>query len=79
MTDKEYKDEIIKRVMIVLQEIGVEIHDDKTKTKDEKLIDADVLLDTMHFLKDYDENVKVLDKYWREKRRRQHIEPDKDM
>ena len=34
------------------------------------------MLDTLHFLQDYDENVKVLNKYWVEKRRREKWNKD---
>ena len=77
MEDK-CKEEMIKQVMIKLQELGLKSSEDKTKSKKDKLTEADVLLDTMHFLKDYDENVKVLDKYWRAKRYKHKYELDID-
>lgn len=81
MADKvndEYKEDIIKLIMIELQKLGIDVQKDKSKSLDERTVKADVLLDTMHFLKDYDENVKVLDKYWRAKRRKQKYELDID-
>lgn len=72
--DEELKRQIIDKIHDTLQELGIEVQCSSVLTPREQLTQADVLLDTMHFLRDYDENVKVLNKYWLEKKWKQKFE-----
>lgn len=67
------KKEVIESIYKFLQEQG-EVLQGSEISPEEKATQLDVLLDTMHFLKDYDENVKVLNEYWIEKRQREKFE-----
>ena len=40
------------------------IRQNPRKTTDEKIVQVDVLFDTMKFLKDYEENIKILNQYY---------------
>jgi len=62
------KDVIIMKLQKLLQDIGQSVQDDDTLSTEHKLMQVDVILDTMKFLKDYDTNVEVLNKYWLDKR-----------
>ena len=73
MTKKEYEDEIIHKINNGVQKLGKELMDDKVTPAKDKTYQMDVLLDTMHFLSDYEENVKVLNDYWRNKRHQEKI------
>lgn len=70
-TDKSAKEQLIIRMFDMLKEQGMYVREDKTLTDKEKLEQADIILNIMKFLKDYDENIEVLDKYWREKHHRE--------
>ena len=61
--DKEFKKQIIDEVSELIMQKGKEIQDSDMPTM-EQLTKVDVLLDTVHFLSAYDENVKVLNRYW---------------
>ena len=65
--DREFRKQIIDEVSELIMQKGKEIQDSDMPTM-EQLTKVDVLLDTVHFLSDYDENVKVLNKYWLEKK-----------
>lgn len=45
------------------------VQEDKISSPESKLIQADVLLNTMKFLEQYVENTKVLNQYWLNKKR----------
>ena len=51
--------------------------DDSISTQD-KCIQMDVILDLMHFLNDYDENVQVLNRYIEQKRQREKWKDGKE-
>ena len=68
--DREFRKQIIGEVSELIMQKGKEIQDSDMPTT-EQLAKVDVLLDTVHFLSDYDENVKVLNKYWLEKKWKQ--------
>lgn len=66
------KQAIIDKIMDSIKDVGEQISTDKKLTLEDKLHQTDVLLDTMKFLKNYDENVKVLNDYhinnkWKER------------
>ena len=67
-TKKISRDTIIEKIDIALQEQGTDIRDNGELTPEEKLFQMDVILDVLHFLADYEENVEVLNKYWVNKR-----------
>lgn len=69
--DKTPKEETLLRLLNVLQGQGMYIKDSTYTTKQEKLEQMDVILNVMRFLKDYDENIDLLDKYWRQKHHEQ--------
>lgn len=75
-TDKSAKEQLIIRMFDMLKEQGMYVREDKTLTDKEKLEQADIILNVMKFLKDYDENIEVLDKYWREKHHREKFGTD---
>ena len=66
-TDKSAKEQLIIRMFNVLKGQGMYVREDTSLTDREKLEQADIILNMMKFLKDYDENIEVLDKYWKEK------------
>lgn len=72
--EKASKEQIIDRLFNMLQGQGMYVREDGTLSQEDKLIQADILLDTMKFLKDYDENVQVLNRYWLDKHRREKFE-----
>lgn len=65
--DKSAKEQLMTRMFNVLKGQGMYVREDIALTDKEKLEQADIILNIMKFLKDYDENIEVLDKYWREK------------
>lgn len=60
---KPYKQALIEEIQIKLADRLDIVMNKKELTTDEKTLCFDVLLDTIHFLKNYDENVKVLNKH----------------
>ena len=66
-TDKSAKEQLMTRMFNVLKGQGMYVREDTSLTNREKLEQADIILNMMKFLKDYDENIEVLDKYWKEK------------
>ena len=68
------RQKVIDEITRKLEEIGKQLQQDKGMNPQDKAVQVDVMLDTLHFLQDYDENVKVLNQYWMEKRRRQKFE-----
>ena len=68
------KQQIINRLFNVLQGQGMYIREDRTLSLNDKLEQMSILVDTMKFLKDYDENVKVLNKYWLDKHRKEKFD-----
>lgn len=62
------KQEYIEELLALLREQGENVRSNESnKTTLDMLERADVLLDLMKFLKDYEENVKVLNAYWLDK------------
>lgn len=68
MAKSESKEAVLQRLCNMLQGQGMFIREDTTMTSEEKLEQMDVVIDVLHFLNDYDENVKVLNEYWVKKR-----------
>lgn len=77
-TDKN-KDEHIKQQQKIImdklteaiRQFGEELQQDKTIASKDKATQLDILLDTLHFLDGYEENVPILNEYWIKKRRKQ--------
>lgn len=69
-TKEDYIDEIYKYI----KELGKELQEDQTIQVKDKIPQVDLFINIIKFLQDYDENVKVLDKYWREKNRKLKFE-----
>lgn len=69
--DKTAKEQIMTRMSNVLKGQAMFIREDNTITDVERLEQIDVILDLMKFLKDYDENIIVLNKYWQEKHKKE--------
>lgn len=62
------RQQYIEELLALLREQGEKVRSNKdNKTTLQMLERADVLLDLMKFLKDYEENVKVLNTYWLDK------------
>lgn len=76
--ENEAKEQIMKRLTNVLQGQGTIIREDTITSAEDKLTQMDVVLDVLHFLKDYDENVAVLNKYWLDKRHREKFGMERD-
>lgn len=74
MKNENERDIVIKRLENMLQGAGQYVRDDDTLTPEQQLVQVDVILDTMKFLQNYEENIKVLNKYWLEKRWKQKFE-----
>ena len=69
--DKTAKEQIMTRMSNVLKGQAMFIREDDTITDIERLQQIDVVLDLMKFLKDYDENIIVLNKHWQEKHKKE--------
>ena len=57
---KSPKDKIIDRMFNVIQGQAMIVREDRSISDKERLAQTDVLLNMMKFLKDYDDNVKIL-------------------
>lgn len=79
MTDenkKSPKQRIIHRLCNMIRGQSMYVKEDKTLNTKEMLEQADVLLNLMKFINNYDENIKVLDKYWKEKHHKSKFQQD---
>ena len=68
MTPKEV---IMSRITNVLKGQALYIKEDDSISTQDKCIQMDVILDLMHFLNDYDENVQILNKYIEKKKQKE--------
>lgn len=57
------KEEMINKISRALSKEIDFVRMNPNKTTDEKIQQIDVLNDTMHFLRDYDKNIKILQDY----------------
>ena len=69
--DKTAKERIMTRMSNVLKGQAMFIREDDTITDVERLEQINVVLDLMKFLKDYDENIIILNKHWQEKHKKE--------
>jgi len=63
MSLDERKKQMINKIILGLQAEGKFLEQDTTKTSEQKLLEMNVLVDTVRFLKDYEQNIKVLNTY----------------
>ena len=59
----EAKEEMINKISRALSKEIEFVRMNPNKTTDEKIQQIDILNDTMHFLRDYDKNIKILQDY----------------
>lgn len=57
------KNDIINDIISAMESEGEFIYNSKTLSSSEKLVKVDVVLDVIHYLKDYDRNNRILNKY----------------
>ena len=62
------KQKMIDEIFKLLQAQGEVLYNDTQASNVGIAEKLDVLIDTMHFLRDYDENVQVLNRYWLDKK-----------
>ena len=67
------KADMIERVKQDLITQGEQIHQDKVTPAGDRCLQMDIILDTMKFLDNYEENVAVLNKYYLEKREKERL------
>ena len=72
------KETIMSRMTNVLKGQAMYIKEDNSISIQDKCIQMDVILDLMHFLNDYDENVQVLNRYIEQKRQREKWKDGKE-
>ena len=66
------KQQYIEELLALLREQGETVKSNKNnKITLDMLERADVLLDLIKFLKDYDENIIILNKHWQEKHKKE--------
>lgn len=73
--DKD-KQTIIDEIVKMLQLKGVDLENEDIDLY-QKAMKLDVLIDTMKFLQNYDENTKVLNQYWLNKKRQEKFNGDR--
>ena len=64
---KPAKQIMIDKIVEAIKNFGEETRNDKDTSLKDKCIQVDVLLDTIKFLDNYDENIKVLNDYYTKK------------
>jgi len=69
----EIRDKMKLEIMQLLQNAGTVVRESEMSTT-EKLIRADMLIDTMRFVDEYETNSKVLGTYWREENKRRKVQ-----
>lgn len=60
MQDKDYKELMKEKIKEFIRQEALSLNDNLVLSPKDKLEQMDVLLNTDHFLNDYDENVKIL-------------------
>ena len=74
--DSVAKQQIMTRLNNVLKGQAMYVREDESISDRDRLTQADVILDLMKFLNDYDENIEVLNRYWYEKRQREKFKQE---
>ena len=67
LKERLLKKDAIKQIFLKLEEVGDNIRKNKELSARDQMTQVDVALDVMKFLKNYDENVKILNAYWSKK------------
>lgn len=76
--ENKAREVVMQRLTNVLKGQGMIIREDKTTSNEDKLVQMDVVLDIMRFLDQYDENIKVLNEYWRKKQCEEKFKQSKE-
>ena len=74
--DSVAKQQIMTRLNNVLKGQAMYVREDDSISDRDRLTQADVILDLMNFLNDYDKNIEVLNRYWHEKRQREKFKQE---
>ena len=74
--DSVAKQQIMTRLKNVLKGQAMYVREDESISDRDRLTQADVILDLMKFLNDYDENIEVLNRYWQKKRQREKFKQE---
>lgn len=64
MKTKDGKKVIIDKITEAIKDFGEQARQDETLSLEDKCLQVDVLVDTLKFLDNYDENVKVLNQHY---------------
>ena len=72
--EEQAREMIINRLFNMLKGQGEYVQSETISSPESKLVQADVLINTMKFLEQYTENVQVLNQYWLGKRRAEKFE-----
>lgn len=59
---------MINQITKAIENFGKQVRRDENILIEDKCLQIDVLLDTLKFLENYDENVKILNKYYLNKK-----------
>ena len=70
MSTLKNKEVVMDKLIEDLRRQGELLQQDKELSIQDKLTQMDVILDVLHFIQDYDENIKVLNNYWLHKEKR---------
>ena len=70
MSTLKNKEVVMDTLIEDLRRQGELLQQDKELSIQDKLTQMDVILDVLHFIQDYDENIKVLNNYWLHKEKR---------
>lgn len=74
--DSVAKQQIMTRLKNVLKGQAMYVRENESISDRDRLTQANVILDLMKFLNDYDENIEVLNRYWHEKRQREKFKQE---
>lgn len=69
MKAKDAKKVMIDKITEAIKDFGEQARQDETLSLGDKCLQVDVLIDTLKFLDNYDENVRVLNQYYLNKNR----------
>jgi len=62
------KEEVLEEIQNAFTKKLEKVRNDKSRDVYDKIVEVDILLNTMKFLKDYDENIKILNDYIKKNR-----------
>ena len=67
---KTAKQIMIDKITEAIKDFGEQTRQDESISLEDKCLQVDVLIDTLKFLNNYDENVRVLNQYYLSKKHR---------